>query len=66
MIGLLDRAGAPEFDFSEAMLEAGERALLSVLGGTELPGDFSAVELAKQVYRDMEIARQTGRVPYWW
>jgi len=59
-----DRTGAPEVSFTEKMVEAGERALLGVLGGTDLPYDFSAVELAKRVYRDMEYARLLGHVPY--
>jgi len=61
------RTGAPEdleIKFTAEMIEAGEITLLGILGGSDLPWDFSAEELAKEVYLEMEYARRTGRVRY--
>jgi hypothetical protein len=46
-------AGAPDPDTPEitpAMIEAGEIAILEVVGGADLGGLFSAADLAREVF----------------
>jgi hypothetical protein len=55
------RETGDEIEITSAMLDAGEDAILSEVGGAPLGGFFSARDLAKQVYEAMESHR--GPIP---
>ncbi len=50
---------APNIEVTPEMIEAGTDAVLSVVGGADLGGLFSASELAVKVYLAMYTARAT-------
>ena len=54
------RDGAPEIEITPAMIAAGEDAIWSEIGGSDLGPAFSASALAERVYRAMR-ARSEAR-----
>jgi hypothetical protein len=56
-------AGAPEYEITPAMAEAGESEVLAVVGGADLGGWFSAHALAKRVYLAMRAEDLSVRDP---
>lgn len=54
MCGQPEKSSSNEIEITPAMIDAGEDAILSEVGGADLGGYFSARELACQVYRAMQ------------
>ena len=54
---------ADEIEVTPEMIEAGEYAILSEIGGVQIGGLFSARDLAASVYRAMELTRLGAAQP---